>query len=241
MKSLISISLSILLVTSCKKVDEVKVTAVVPKIKTFKISNATTTINTVTYEYDNNGRITKLTHANGNTLKYAYAANMVTTESFTAAGILDGKTTVNLNADGLAIKYFNNAAPGTVTHFTYNTAKQLLTEITVNGVETTYQLYHTYNADGNRIADSIVDGQISTTKKIDYYTDKLSTIENPNYGISMYGLPNKNCIKQSMLKVSTSTFIPTTYSIPETDAAGRITKSIAISQGVTYTSLYTYY
>jgi len=245
MKSILSISFAILLLASCKKttVEQTQPTptVVTPKIKTVSISNATTTLNTVAYEYDNAGRIAKLTYANGNSVKYSYSTNMVTTESFTAAGVSDGKTTFNLNADGLAIKYFSNAAPATVTHFTYNTAKQLLTEITENGFETTYQLYHTYNADGNKIADSIVNGQISTTKKIDYYTDKISTVENLNYGIRFYGMPVKNCPKKSSLKLSTSNYVSTDYSIPETDTLGRITKYTHTSQGVTYTYVYTYY
>lgn len=241
MKSIVSIAVAILLLASCKKTDVVQVTEIVPKIKTFKISNGTTVLNSVAYEYDNYGRVATLTYANGNSIKYGYSTNVVTTESFTSAGVSDGKTTFNLNADGLAIKYFNNAAPATVTHFIYNTAKQLLTEITENGVENTYQLYHTYNPDGNRIADSIVNGQISTTKKFTYYTDKISTVENPNYGFSMYGLPNKNCPKQTSLKVSTSNYKNTDYNMPEADAQGRITKQTYTSQGVTYTNLYTYY
>jgi len=243
MKSILSISVAILLLASCKKikVEEPAATAVIPKIKTLTITNATTTVNTLAYVYDNAGRLSKATYANGNSIKYSYGANVVTTESFTAAGVSDGKTTFNLNADGLVIKYFNNADPATVTHFTYNTAKKLLTEITENGFDTTYQLYHTYSADGNRIADSIVNGQISTTKKITYYTDKISTVESPNYGINIYGVPNTNCQKQTSLKVSTSTIINTDYSIPETDAQGRVIKLAYTSQGATYTNVFTYY
>ena len=243
MKCILSISIAFLLLASCKKtrVEQHAPTVAIPKVKTFSISNANTTLNKVAYEYDNAGKIIKLTYANGSSIKYSYAANLVNTESFTPAGIPDGKTTFNLNADGLAIKYFNNAAPATVTHFTYNTSKQLLTEITENGVEPTYQVFHTYNANGNKIADSIVNGQISTTKKIEYFTDKISSTENLNFGINIYGVAVKNCPMKSTLKVSTSSFIITEYSLPETDDQGRVTRQTLTKQGVTYTNSFTYY
>jgi len=57
----------------------------------------------------------------------------------------------------------------------------------------------------------------------------------------MYGLSNKNPLLQSTNKVSTSKIIPTCYSVPVTDALGRITRSVVTSQGATTTLEYTYF
>jgi len=241
MKCILSISVAILLIASCKKMDVVQVTEVIPKVKTFTISNATTTLNSVVFEYDNNGRLATLTYANGNYIKCSYTKTLIAAESFNANGMLESKTNYILNEQGLVISYYNVADPFTDNLLTYNTAKQLESFVTVTNGEIKYQNFYTYNSDGNCIKDSIVNGSISSTRKYDYYTGKISTVENPTYGISMYGLPNKNCIKQSSLKVSTSSIINTDYSIPETDAQGRITKSIYTHQGDTYTNSYTYY
>ncbi|MEO5943781.1 MAG: hypothetical protein ABIP30_05175 [Ferruginibacter sp.] len=244
MKHILSISIAVLLLASCQKSNNdltAPSLAGIPKIKTFVISDTKGIINSVAIEYDDAGRFSRGVYKDGHSIKYTYASNKVTMESFTAANVSDSKGTYVLNGDGLVIKYYNNAYPAFVTHFTYTKGKKILTEINENNNDTTYQLYHTYNAAGNLIADSIINGSITTTKKIEYYTDKISTIENPNSGISFYGIPGTNCPKQSSVKLSTSNYTHTDFNIPETDAMGRITKSVYTSQGETYTSLYTYY
>ena len=244
MKSILSISFVLLLFASCKKSKNDFPAPTGPataKVKTLVMSKGIAIINAAAYEYDNSGRVSKVTYKDGNSLKYNYTSTMVTTESFTSAGISDGKSTFTLNAAGLATTYFDNADAATVTNFTYNTAKQLVSAITVNNDEMTNQLYHKYDAAGNIMADSIFTGKVYTSRKIDYYTDKISTIENPNFGINFYGVANTNSPKQSSLKISTSTYTHVDFNIPETDSQGRIIKSVYTTQGSTYTIAYTYY
>ena len=244
MKSILSISLVVLLLASCQKANKdlaAPPLTGIPKIKTFVISDTKGIINSVTIEYDAVGRFSKGIYKDGHSIKYTYTPGKVTMESFTATNVSDSKGTYVLNGDGLVIKYYNNAYPAFITHFTYTAGKKILTEINENNDDTTYQLYHTYNAAGNLIADSIINGSITTKRKVEYYTDKISTIENPNSGVNFYGIPNTNCPKQSSVKLSSSNYIHTDFNIPETDAKGRIIKSVYNSQGETYTALYTYY
>ncbi|MEO6818994.1 MAG: hypothetical protein ABI204_04665 [Ginsengibacter sp.] len=244
MKSMLSISIAILLMASCKKSNNdlpVPPKVDIPKVKTFEISNTSGVINSVTIEYDNAGRYSKGVYKDGHSMKYTYTTNTVTAESFTSGGVSESKVTYVLNGDGLAIKYYYNAYPDVITHYTYNSAKKLLSEIIENNDDTTYRVYHTYDAAGNLVADSTINGSILTKTKTDYYTDKISTTENPNSGINYFGLPNTNCVKQSSIKISSSTYIHSEFDVPETDTKGRITKSVYKSQGQTYTRLYTYY
>ena len=73
MKSILSISFVLLLFASCKKSKNDFPAPTGPataKVKTLVMSKGIAIINAAAYEYDNSGRVSKITYKDGNSLKY---------------------------------------------------------------------------------------------------------------------------------------------------------------------------
>ncbi|MEO5945267.1 MAG: hypothetical protein ABIP79_00510 [Chitinophagaceae bacterium] len=242
-KKLLSISLAcmMLVFTNCKKDNSVVPATVVPKVKTFTISNGSTVINTVTLEYDNAARRSKIIYTDGSWINFSYTGNTMLQESFNSAGTSQNKYTYNLNIDGLADSYFANASPTIIVYETYNTAKRILSDITKNNGVITSEKYYMYDNLGNLSGDSSITSAGTTTKTYEYYSDKISTIENSNLGASYNGVGNKNSQKKLTVKNPSNIITVYDYSVPEMDAQGRVTKQSYTEGFNTISSAYTYY
>ena len=162
MKKLVNISLVLLALSfaACKKnntdTPPPAPIVVVPKVKTYTVSNGATLLNTVTFEYDNTGKKTKATYMDGSRYDYTYTANTVTEEYFTLAGVPQYKYIYTLNAGGLAESYSNPATPATIGYQFFNTEKHSILETTKTNGILTFQKYHLYDTDGNNSKDSVV-------------------------------------------------------------------------------------
>ena len=242
-KKLLSISLAcmMLVFTNCKKDNTDVPATVVPKVKTFTISNGSTVINTVTLEYDNAARRSKVIYTDGSWFNFSYSGNTMLQESFSSAGTSQNKYTYNLNIDGLVESYFANGSPTNIVYETYNTAKKLLSDITKNNGVVTSEKYYMYDNLGNLSGDSSITSAGTTTKIYEYYNDKISTIENSNLGVSYNGVGNKNSQKKLTVKNPSNIITVYNYSIPEMDAQGRVTKQSYTSGGNTIQYTYSYY
>ena len=244
-KKLFSISLAcvMLVFAACKKnnTDVPVPPTVVPKVKSFTISNGATVLNTATIQYDNSGRRIKQTFADGSWVDFNNTANTIIAEQFDAGGTSLNKVTYNLNAEGLVESYFTNSMPTKITYATYNTAKQLVSEITKSSGVITSENYYKYDNIGNVSTDSIIATNGTTIRTNEYYTDKISTTENSNIGAASSGMGNKNCRKKQTTKSPSNIITIIDYSIPEIDAQGRVTKQTYTSGGSTYSLGYSYY
>lgn len=243
MKKLLNISLALVVLSfaACKKADDVKPAAVVPKIKSFTILNGASVINSATFEYDNTGRKTKQTYADGSRFNFTYSGNAVLQEQFNSNGASLSKYTYLLNAAGLAESYYNLATPTVIQYQIFNSGKQLLSEITKNSGVITFEKYHFYDNAGNNIKDSVLQISGTTIRTYEYYTDKNSTVTNNNYGDNYHGISSKNYTKKLTVKSPLNVITITDYSVPELDAKGRVVKQSYTSGGNTTDYLYTYY
>ena len=221
--------------------DIVAPVTVVPKIKTFTLMNGTTIINGATINYDNMGRRIKQTTLSGSWFDFTFSGSSMIAELFNTNGASANKSTYILNAYGAAVSYYPNTSPTIVTNLTYNTANQPLTQITNNNGTIDRQEYYTYDNAGNRITDSLIQVSGTTIRTYEYYTDKISTISNINFGDYADGAGNKNCLKKVTSKSPLNVLTATTYSIPEMDAQARVTKQSYTTGGATTDYLYTYY
>ncbi len=245
MKKLLTISLALILLSfaACKKsnTDQPVPAIVIPKVKTVTISNGATILNTGAIEYDNAGRRTKVIYMDGSKVDFIFSGNTMTQEQFNSAGVSQNKYTYSLNAEGLTDSYFANATPTVITFETYNAAQKLLSDITKNNGATTYQKYYMYDNLGNLSADSTLTTNGITLRTYEYYTDKISTIENINSGVNYSGTGNKNCQKKVTAKSPSNVITTYDYSVPEIDAQGRVTKQSYTVGSTTTTNAFTYY
>lgn len=232
-----------LVFAACKKnnTDVPVPPTVVPKVKAFTISNGATVLNTATIQYDNSGRRIKQTFADGSWVDFNNTANMIIREQFNSGGISQNKYTYNLNVVGLVDSYYLNTTPTLITYETYNTAKQLLSDITKSNGVITREKYYMYDNLGNVSADSTIATNGTTIFTYEYYTDKISTTENSNIGANDSGMGNKNCRKKQITKSPSNIITITDYAIPEIDAQGRVTKVSYTTGGNTYSWVYSYY
>ncbi len=245
MKQLIKISFAFIILSfaACKKnsTDVIAPGTTVPKLKTLTVMNGATVANTLTYEYDNAGRLIKITYLDGSKSTYTYTGSTMLLEGFNANGATQNKYTYNLNAYGAAVSYYGNATPAVVTNLTYNAANQALTEITnTNGIINREQ-YYGYDNAGNRITDSLVQTTGTTIRTYEYYTDKISTLSNINFGDYYDGAGNPNSLKKETAKSSGNVITTVNFSIPEMDAQGRVIKQSYTTGGTTIDYLITYY
>jgi hypothetical protein len=107
-----------------------------------------------------------------------------------------------------------------------------VSEIAKNNGVVSNEKYSFYDAAGNVIKDSSVSAAGVNLRTYEYYLDKVSTVENPNFGVSYAGPGNKNSLKKITIKSPTNVVTVSNYAVPEFDAQGRVVKQ-AYSTGTT--------
>jgi hypothetical protein len=178
---------------------------------------------TATYEYYTDGLEKKYSFPNGQRTETVKSPGKITVTSYTVSGSVISITEHILNANGLrdSLK-FNSTTFATV--FEYNSNMECTRIRTVNtqtGALVTESLFYYLN--GNRIKDSSSSGNITL---YEYYTDKVSTIEdNPNVGRLYMAKGNKNCKKKETYIAPFGVISVTDYTY-EFDASGRVTRFI---------------
>jgi len=243
MRQLMNISLALLVLSfaACKKADVGAPVPVLPKVKTFTIMDGAAIINSATIEYDNLGRRSKQTFKDDSRFDFTYTGNTMLQEQFNSSGATQSKYNYILNAEGLAESYYNLATPKVIYYQTFNSAKQMVLEITKNIGVKTFEVHHFYDNTGNNIKDSVLHVNGTTIRTYEYYTDKISTITNSNYGTKYDGVSSKNSLKKVTVKSPLNVITITDYSVPELDAKGKVIKQSYTSGGKIFDYLYSYY
>ncbi|CAN5505070.1 hypothetical protein BH11BAC3_BH11BAC3_32410 [soil metagenome] len=242
--SVIAIAAIVCCFTACKKNDTpapVIVPVVVPKVKTVS-STANGVVEAPSLnEYDSMGRLIKITYSDGAYCTFNYAAQVVTNDCYNAANAFVVKTTYGLNAQGLVATAVTSNSSTVTTEFKFDGTRQMASQVTKDKGLVTSANYFEYDHSGNRIKDSLVTINGAYINTYDYYLDKISTTEQINFGRSIFGTGNKNCLKRIILKDIQGNTTVSTYSVPQTDAAGRISTTEFDYNGSVVTTTFTYY
>jgi len=196
---------------------------------------------TSTYEYNADKKISKIKYDDGGYCNFIYTGQTVVSDCYDKNGISTVKFNYNLNSAGLVTSLTLSTSVSTINYFDYNAAKQLVhTTVKNNGVVQS-EYFYKYNSDGNKITDSLISTNGTSINRFEFYTDKISTTEQKNFGQPFLGAGNKNCVKTIMLKGTggLTTFSP--YGVPVMDAAGRIAQTSLTYFANTSVYNYTYY
>ena len=232
--------LLLLVFASCKK--EAVQTGEIPKVKT--VANP---YDTSTYEYDSQGRITRLANTDY-TYVFSYGPGVMMMEHYNESGTLVNTYRYDLNEQGLRTMYQRvYPASGLKYGYTYNNASQLSTLSYYTNDEVTMISTYYYS---NNLLDSIrsvhVDGWLRDIYHYEYYPNIKSTITFENLGLQYEGAVRMGTIKKQDLRVFNSSGTQTSHTLQEnsyeTDAKGRITKRKLFVDGAPYNEYtYTYY
>lgn len=241
--------LSVGVLFSCKKKDDTPeettpvttTTGATPapttyKIKTEKVSNSGASTET-TYEYDSNGRVTKMTHSDGSFSTVEWSSGKCVQKEFdNGATTPISTTTFDLNASGQCTSQSDDS--GTTTTYEYN-SEGYQTKMTSSGSGQTSVMTFVVN-NGNQSSMSTSISGINMTMNMDYFTDKTNTTGNVNKGMSIFGKDNKNLIK-SMSTSFMGQSISMTFTY-EFDSKNRVTKmtQTQTSSGTSSSSTTTY-
>ena len=243
MKQYIFFTLLIIwLFASCKKDKSSTADEVTHKVKT-----ATTNAGYVsTFEYDNQGRITRLSGSDHSKQEYLYTAGVVQENMYDANGILKYAVKYELNADGLATRQtYIPQEPGE-TIYTYNASRQPLSITSNNGNGSSTEIkYHYSGTQLDSIRTYTATGGIRQKMIYEYYPDIKNTTTEQHCGFLFWGKQSPAAVKKE-----TSLFYDATVNLDfteinnytyEVDAQKRITRVVingTISSGNT---TYTYY
>jgi YD repeat-containing protein len=227
-------------VTGCKKNKTEPDDEPMYRVKTLTNSSGTVS----TYEYDNQGRISKVLEPNWR-WEYVYGNGVVTENVYDGTGALFGRNENQLNAGGLVVRS-QSVVPAYPDYntFTYTNAGMMATEIFHSGADLSTTNYY-YS--GNRLDSTRrISNGVVTMRQLLLYTDTNSTISNQHTGFHFWG-------KQSPKAIRTQTYYfynaggvllntqINNYSY-ELDAQGRIThEMMSSSSGVSKDVRYTYY
>ena len=230
MKHLLKIFLLVLLIFSCSK----KEVTPVPNctLQSFDTDSPETGMTSAKYEYDTQGRLTKLTNDETNLqTTYSYFSSQVNATQLNQKTGSISRYVYDLNSKGLAIAL-------NIT-FSNSTSKQKYTyEYDANDytIKTTYQLTDSNNqiTSQRTTISSYQDGNLITSESDDaskvtytYYTDKVLSY---NVGLIFLGKRSTNFIKTVQYVSSKSTVY--TYSktdnVNEYDNSGFLTKQTQI-------------
>lgn len=247
MKTLLFILTSAVLLSACKKKDNLPVNKYTgDRVKSDITINGIDTASYYTYEYDDKGRLVKeLNKKTGGYATYTYSANSVSLNSFTANGQSNGSSVFELNSQGMAFKrtYPSN---GNVQLYEYNSDGYLIRMTTSNPTEQLETINY-YNAfkwlDSSVYTVSGTSSSWTKTVYDQYIPGKNYSIRNAAFGISWQGETVTGVYQQNR---STNSFAPTVSGhdrLYEFDSKGRITRVTTVSfpTGPTSDRYFTYY
>jgi hypothetical protein len=234
------------LFASCKKSEDAPPPPPAPRIKT-----VTAGTDVRTFFYDSKGRVTQIVLDQYGKQEFAYADTGVTISSYDLTGALQGKTFYKTGANGLAISATSTFSPSDKIDFSYNAAGQLLTSNvtrTLASQPTRHWDYYYYYSNSNLDSLKVTFSEGSSSNSImtyydAYYTDKLNTLGNENYGQPFLGASSKNIIKVARdIGSDNQGNMPSCDYKYEYDATGRITKQMKYEGTSAFMPLsFTYY
>jgi antitoxin component YwqK of YwqJK toxin-antitoxin module len=191
------------LISSCKKGDTIPAIPQPVQPADCRIKTSQVTGSTTTYDYNPDHSIKKITFAGGNWADYVYSSNTLVVTTYNASGGVISFVTYNLNANGLAASYWFNNDPSLLYTTTYDSEKQRTKTILSRNGSLLAEVFF-YYSNGNLIKDSLqYTGAGWETNVYDFYTDKVSTTENINFGKHFLSPGNKNCLKTQIRTSST--------------------------------------
>ena len=187
--------ISLPIVISCKKESHQPPPPQAPKIKTVTAGK-----DIRNYFYDDKGRVTKIMLVLYGRNEYAYTDTGVVISYYDTTGKSTGKIVYKLNGRGEMISNTSSFSPSSQNSYQYTSAGQLLSATSIlplSGGGSNRWDYHYYYTGSN--LDSIIstfnNAGGSNTYYDEYYTDKINTIGNDNYGQSFLGMSSKNPVK----------------------------------------------
>ncbi|MGE5109192.1 MAG: hypothetical protein ACM3H8_16760 [Sphingobacteriales bacterium] len=240
-----------LFVSSCKK-DNAATSqpqlfqGVHSRIKTETGSNSSNN-----YFYDDKGRQIKRTSSYGLRYEYSYTDTSIVLVTYNATSPIDTAIYKLDTVTGLVTKW-TDVYPGSFDTYTYNSNKQILTDqkttVYPNNTNTKSEYRYFYNSSNN--LDSIVDnhdiGTASSGTYVyhydEYYTDKINTTGNENFGQLFFGKSSNNLLKT--YRITNNAGVTTSYNYDYTfDSQNRVIKEVVTQIGTTtrYETTYTYY
>jgi len=228
---LIPLFIGFLLMAACKKDDQKAPSPPpIPKIRTVSSGN-----DLRTYTYDSKGRVTRIVYSLYGRDEYAYSGSTVTRKFYDLADTVTSVMVYILDANGRATGYTSPSSTSDVITYTYNADGQLSTGNTHRTLagepeRNWHYTYHYTNKNLDSIVITYTDGGSPTasyTYYDEYYTDKVSTIGNDNYGLSFLGAGSRNPPKvaRDIGHDSQGNYPQTTYQY-EYDSLNRITQQL---------------
>jgi hypothetical protein len=240
---LFAMLIAIITTSSCKK-DNKNTTSSFPRILKENILYGQQTYS-ITYQYDDNFRVTKIVQLDGKIKTYNYVDSTVMVKTFNREGTaMISIETYTLNSKGLAKSLHGTGTYGSRTStwsetYEYDGSGYLVKEVFSSTLETGHTAYYSI-LDGNMVAEAFLyDGQSDSTS-YKFLPNTTNTIGNENTGISFLGKQNVNLFNWMNEKSSTHGTSPyiCTY---EFDNLNRVAKRIRTEEGVsTLTSTYIY-
>lgn len=237
---LLCVLLSIALVfNSCKKTVEPINPDAIPKIQKITEYKNGLISSFTSYEYDTNGRISKITHSDSSYEIYIYSPDSIIKNIYQANGKIASLIS-RLNKNGLIFNEGNGA------EYEYDLLG-FKTSWIISDADTHYD-YKVSNGNTIEMSNTYYSAQSAANKEIYTYKflpNSTNTIGNENIGITFYGKQNKNLVEvtshilQDAFRKNNSSY---SYSY-EYDNKKRVTKRILTGIGILegrYT-LYTYY
>lgn len=240
MQKILFILLAIcLLAGACKKNKTTPNNEPIYQVKTQTGSSG----NVTNFEYDNQGRISKLIETSGR-WDFVYSNNLVTENVYDAGGALLFSNHHELNANGLVIKSSMVGDP-IYTTFTYNSSKMVTVDET-HDAPNIYRTNYYYNGERLDSTRSFNNGTL-TNRMLLVYADTTNTISNQHTGFAFFGKQTGKAERtRTYYYYNASGVLLNTqinnYSY-ELDAQGRITREMMSSMpaGISRDNRYTYY
>lgn len=243
MKSLqiLSTALIMLAFTACKKdSNPTPATQPVSLIKTVTSSTNGAAATSNTYEYNADKTINKTKYDDGGYCNFIYSGQTVVADCYDKNGIATVKFNYNLNGAGLLSTLTLSTSASTIYYYDFNNAKQLVHATAKNNGVLQSEYFYKYNSDGNKITDSLISSNGTAINHYTYYTNKVSTTEQRNYGQPFYGVGNKNCVENTTLISTGGVTTLSPYGVPVLDAAGHIAQTSYTYYGNNTVTSYTY-
>lgn len=242
MKSLQTLTAVLIVVSfsACKKEKTINPPAAVILVKANTTSTNGAAATTNTYEYNADKTINKIKYDDGGYCNFIYAGQTVVADCYDKNGIASVKFNYNLNSAGLLSTLTLSTSASTIYYYDFNNAKQMVHATSKNNGVLQSEFFYKYNNDGNKITDSTISSNGTAINHYTYYTDKVSTTEQRNYGQPFYGVGNKNCVENTTLISTGGVTTPSPYGVPVLDAAGRIAQTSYTYYGNNTVTNYTY-